>query len=76
MFHHHRHLSFLPTTQAITKVTRPKVATQEPTMLKLVLQKKTQHVEKETNTQGPTSTMEVEPQEPILPHVSTRIEEH
>ena len=68
--------SFLPKSQPSTRVTRPKVVTQEPTLGKTSSPKKdTQHVEKETDTQEPTSTMEVEPQEPIFPHDNARIEE-
>ena len=36
----------------------------------------TQHVEKEAYTQEPTSIMEVEPQEPVLLHNGTGIDEH
>ena len=58
-------------------MTRPKVVTQEPTMGKTSSPKKdTQHVEKEMDTQEPTSTMEVEPQEPIFPHDGARVKEH
>ena len=60
-----------------TMVTRPKVVTRNPTMGKTSPSKEDTHdVGKEANTQEPTSTMEVEPQEPIFPHDHARIEEH
>ena len=69
-------MSFLPMTQATAKVTRPKVVTQEPTMGKTSPTKEDTQVGKETDTQEPTSTMEVKPQEPVFPHDGARIEEH
>ena len=70
-------MSFLPKSQPITRVTRPQIVTQEPTVGKTSPSRKdTQHVGKEIDTQEPTSAMEVEPQEPVLCHVGTRIEEH
>ena len=70
-------MTILPMSQATTRMIRPKVATQEPTMGKTSPpMNNTQHVEKKIDTQEPTSTMEVEPQEPIFPHNSARIEEH
>ena len=55
-------MSFLPILQATTRVDRPTVVTQEPTMGTTSPSRKgAQHVEKETDTQEPASTMEVEP---------------
>ena len=64
----------MPTT---TWVIRPKVDTQEPTVGKTnTFDKNTQHVEKETVTQEPTSAKEVAPQEPDFLHDNARNEEH
>ena len=70
-------ISLLLVTHTTTRVIGPKVVTQEPTMGKTSLPRdNTKHMGKGADTQEPTSTIEVEPQEPILHPNDTRIEEH
>ena len=70
-------MTFVPKTSTITWVIRPKVDTQEPTVGKTnTIDKRTQHVKKETDPQEPTSAKEVELQEPDFPHDGAKSVKH
>ena len=78
IFLHHRHSNLYCQKHApTTKVARPKIDTQEPTVGKTSLPKDdTKHMGMGADTQEPTFTTEVEPQELVLHPNDIRIEEH
>ena len=68
-------MTFLPRPLQIARVSKPKVATQEPALVKVPsFNKKAQQDRTKIVTQEPTSAMEVVTQEPVLPHSDAMVQ--